>query len=195
MKRTVLMLMSLLFCLCFLSVTVYAEETSPTQEQIQEQLQDSGAEDLQSYLPEETVDQLSKIGISGVDLSSLSEVSAGTIFSTIAQMISEKIPAILTAFCATLAVLILTAFLNSMKLSLGEQPVGGVIHLVGMLCVVGIVLPPIITCIAEGAAIISGGAYFHNRIYIKLNKVGIIPGEDQSSLFRGLTRKKVWMTF
>ncbi len=160
MKRTVLMLMSLLFCLCFLSVTVYAEETSPTQEQIQEQLQDSGAEDLQSYLPEETVDQLSEIGISGVDLSSLSEISAGTIFSTIAQTISEKIPAILTAFCATLAVLILTAFLNSMKLSLGEQPVGGVIHLVGMLCVVGIVLPPIITCIVEGAAIISGGAYF-----------------------------------
>ena len=74
MKRTVLMLMSLLFCLCFLSVTVYAEETSPTQEHIQEQLQDSGAEDLQSYLPEETVDQLSEIGISGVDLSSLSEI-------------------------------------------------------------------------------------------------------------------------
>ena len=82
MKRTVLMLMSLLFCLCFLSVTVYAEETSPTQEQIQEQLQDSGAEDLQAYLPEEAVDQLSEIGISGVDLSSLphrhSQPSAGS---------------------------------------------------------------------------------------------------------------------
>lgn len=160
MKRLLVLFLCMMM-VCFCPITVYAEEAlTPTQEELEQQLEDSGALELPDRLPQETQESLSEIGVDGVDLEQLANISAGEIIANILRDFTEKLPSVLHAFFAILAVMLIAAFVNSMKLSLGEQPVGGVINLVSMLCMVGIVITPIVSCIAEASAVIGGGAYF-----------------------------------
>lgn len=150
-------------CLIFSAggTVVFAEESAAIdQDYLDQQLEDSGASALMDNLPDDTANALSELGVDSVDLEQISSVSATDIFTSILRSFTDKLPSVLNAFFAMIAILLLTALVNSMKLSLGEQPVGGVIHLVGMLCVVGVLLTPIVTCIAEAAAVISGGTAF-----------------------------------
>lgn len=163
MKRRWLIGLFLVICLLLgscCSGVVFAEEATPDADYLAEQLEKSGAADLPDRLPDDAAKSLSDIGVDGVNLEEISGVTAGDIFTGILRSFTDKLPSILQAFFGMLAVMLLTALVNSMKLSLGDQPVGGVINLVGMLCVVGILLTPVVTCIAEAAAVISGGAYF-----------------------------------
>ncbi|MDD5952891.1 MAG: stage III sporulation protein AE [Oscillospiraceae bacterium] len=160
-KRWIVLLFTVCCVFFWAAPTVYGEEASrPDSAVLEQQLEESGAKELPDRLPEETREGLSEIGVDSVDLEQVGAVDAGDILSSIVRSITEKLPSILTAFFSMIAVMLLLALVNSMKLSLGEQPVGGVIHLVGMLCVIGIVLTPVVTCITEAATVISGGAYF-----------------------------------
>lgn len=161
MKRwlcTGLLCVVLLFCG---SAIAYAEEAEfITEAQLQEQMEDSGALELPDRLPDDTREELSAIGVDGIDLDQLSKVSAATVITEILRNFTEKLPSILGVFFAMLAIMMIAAFVNSMKLSLGEQPAGGVINLVSILCIIGIVITPVISCIASAATVIGGGAYF-----------------------------------
>lgn len=155
-----LLLCGMLIVLCF-SPAVHAETTAGINSSyISEQLEKSGANDLPDRLPEEAAESLEEIGVNGIDIESIGNVSAGDILSGILNSFTAKIPTILNAFLSIIGIMMLSALVNSMKLSLGETPVGGVINLVGMLCVVGVVITPVVSCISEAASVIRGGAYF-----------------------------------
>ncbi len=161
MKRCILLTFFCFIILCISPVTVSAQEAyTPAEEELEEQLEDSGAQELPNRLPQETQEEFEELGIDGIDLEQLADVSAGDVITNLLRNFTGKLPSVLRVFFAMLAVILISAFVNSMKLSLGEQPVGGVINLVSMLCIVGVVIVPIVSCIAEAASVISGGAYF-----------------------------------
>ena len=159
-RLAVICLCCVLFLVCF-SQTVFAAERETIEPGfLSEQLEQSGANDLPNRLTDEAADALEEIGVEGVDLEQLEAVSAQDVIAAILKGITNRLPAILQSFFFIIAVMLLSALVNSMQLSLGEQPVGGVVNLVGMLCVVGVVITPVVSCIGEAAAVVSGGAYF-----------------------------------
>ena len=71
------------------AVPVSAAETDSTQSQddamfqeyYEQQAEDSGANDLPNYLPDDTKSQLDQMGISGVDWNSIQSIQPNSVFS------------------------------------------------------------------------------------------------------------------
>ena len=155
MKKLVCFFLILLFC----SVPVSALESSQD-EYYQQQLQDSGAADLPDSLPEETRELLDGMGAGSADWQSIQNLTPEIIFSQIGNVAQEKSAAPLRAALSVLAVMLLCALMNGMKLTFGDHPLGGVIGMVGTLCVCTVVIEPIVRCIGDAALIIKGAAGF-----------------------------------
>lgn len=140
--------------------TVHAEESLSFEEIYGQQAQESGADDLPDALPQETRNILDELGVGSTDWQSVNHLSAEGIFDQIRQIAGEKGNAPLRASFSVLAVMLLCALLNGMKLSFGDRPLGGVVGMAGTLCICTVVVTPIVSCIANAAAVIKGAAGF-----------------------------------
>ncbi len=76
-----------------------------------------------------------ELGIRGTDWQALTAITPESLFSEIGGMAEESAQGPLQAATSVIAVLLLCALCNGMKLSLGDKPLGGVIGMVGALCV------------------------------------------------------------
>ncbi len=130
------------------------------QEYYQQQAEDSGANDLPNHLPDETREQLDQMGISGVDWDSIQSIGAGSVFSQILKMLGESVQAPVKALLSLLGIMMLCALLNSMKINLGEKNMGGIMNLVGTLCVCMTVIAPIVQSIVRLTGVIQGASTF-----------------------------------
>ena len=95
----------ILCCLALIFVVfvipVSAAETDSTQSQddamfqeyYEQQAEDSGANDLPNYLPDDTKSQLDQMGISGVDWNSIQSIQPNSVFSQILKMLGEGVQA------------------------------------------------------------------------------------------------------
>lgn len=155
MKKLVCFFLVLLFC----CVPVFALEGSQD-EYYQQQFQDSGAADLPDALPDETRELLEGMGAGSADWQSIQNLTPEIIFSQIGNAAQEKSAAPLKAALSVLAVMLLCALMNGMKLTFGDRPLGGVIGMVGTLCVCTVVVGPIVQCIAGAASVVKGAAGF-----------------------------------
>lgn len=145
----------------FPDTVISAEERLPTAEDYyEEQFQKSGAGELSYSLPEETRESLGGLGVSSPDWQSIQNISAEGIFSQVASVFGEKGQAPLQAAFSVLAVMLLCAVINGMKLSFGDKPLGGAIGLVGVLCVCMAVIRPVVACISSAAQVVEGAAGF-----------------------------------
>ena len=161
--------------LCFLAlvfvvfvIPVSAAETDSTQSQddamfqeyYEQQAEDSGANDLPNYLPDDTKSQLDQMGVSGVDWNSIQSIQPNSVFSQILKMLGEGVQAPMKALLSLLGIMMLCALLNSMKINLGEKNMGGIMNLIGTLCICMVVITPIVQSIVKLTGVIQGASTF-----------------------------------
>ncbi len=159
MKKTACFLL-VAAALFFVAFPAAAQEVPGSGEYYEEQYRASGAGELPDSLPPDTRRLLDGLGVDGAD--------SGKILSVTPQGYFEKIVAIFTGqagnplrvFVSVTAVILLCALLNGMKLSFGEKPMGGVVDMVGTLCVCTIVVAPIVSCIADAAQMLTAASRF-----------------------------------
>lgn len=150
------------------AIPVSAAETDSTQSQddamfqeyYEQQAEDSGANDLPNYLPDDTKSQLDQMGISGVDWNSIQSIQPNSVFSQILKMLGEGVQAPMKALLSLLGIMMLCALLNSMKINLGEKNMGGIMNLIGTLCICMVVITPIVQSIVKLTGVIHGASTF-----------------------------------
>ncbi len=150
------------------AIPVSAAETDSTQSQddamfqeyYEQQAEDSGANDLPNYLPDDTKSQLDQMGISGVDWNSIQSIQPNSVFSQILKMLGEGVQAPMKALLSLLGIMMLCALLNSMKINLGEKNMGGIMNLIGTLCICMVVITPIVQSIVKLTGVIQGASTF-----------------------------------
>ena len=164
MKKTLFFL--LLFLVLF-TLPVHAEEqeddtssAASWQQYYDDQMEKSGANDLKDELPNDTKKMMENAGIYEADWQSLANLNPGNLFGTIFGVAKEKSPAPFAAIAQILAVILLCALIDGLKLSFSEGPLGGLMGVVGTLCICVILVSPIVNCIASAASVIQGAATF-----------------------------------
>lgn len=152
--------------LAFLTaVPAHAESTASVEsgvyaEYYGEQLKASGADKLKEELPAGTMDSLEDIGVTGTDINEIKSVTPQNFFEKAVNIFTDKFKSPFLVFCKVITVILLCALLNGMKLSFGEQPLGGVISMVGTLCICTVVVTPLVTCINDAANVLKGSSEF-----------------------------------
>ena len=170
MKRTGKSMMKKAVCMIlvfaaafFFRVPAFADTSSSSQDfsrYYQEQAEQSGANELEDKLPEDTQKILKDLGIDGTDWKSIPSVTPQNYFQKILSVFSGKAANPLRVLASVIAVIMLCALLNGLKLSFGEKAMGGVIGMVGTLCVCVLIVQPIVSCISDAADVLKVASTF-----------------------------------
>lgn len=147
----------------------------------EEQVKQSGAGDLPDSLSPETKKLLGDLGVEGTDWNSITSVTPQNYFQKILSVFSGQAGNPLRVLCGVLAVILLCALLNGMKLSFGEKPMGGVIGMVGTLCICSIVISPIVSCINDAADVLKAASGFLLACIPVLTAIMIAAGQPASA--------------
>ena len=157
MRKIVCFCLFIIFIFAF-SPPVFAAEKQ--EDYYNQQLKQSGAEDLPDHLPNDTRKALENLGVDGTNWKNITSITPENLFQQIISIIGGNTTEPLKAAVSVLAVMLLCALLNGLKLSFGERPMGGIIGMIGTLCVCTIVVQPIVYCIANAAEVIKAAAGF-----------------------------------
>lgn len=158
MKRVICFFCFLL--LFTLSARAENEYSDGTQRYYDEQLELSGAKELPESLPEKTRSTLERLGLNEIGWESYANLSASSVFEEMFSQAGEKALPPMKAALSILAVILLCALMEGMKLSFGERPLGGVINAVSALCICGILLPSLLSCIENAVGTVRGASAF-----------------------------------
>ena len=151
------------------------------EEYYEEQMKQSGAGDLPDSLSPETRKLLGDLGVEGADWNSITSVTPQNYFQKILSVFSGQAKNPLRVLSGVIAVILLCALLNGMKLSFGEKPMGGVIGMVGTLCICTIVVSPIVSCIADAADVLKVASGFLLACIPVLTGIMIAAGQPVSA--------------
>ena len=175
----------LVLLLFFLCSQVHAQAYDEADEQPQNvdeiynaQLKNSGAEELFDELPPQAQRDLEELGIESPDWKELNALSFGAIFSRIMQMFGENGQTPALAMAQVLALMLLCALTDGLKLSFGEKPLGGIMGIVGTLCICGVLVYPIVEAIEKSAQVIVTASGFM-LLYIPV-MVGVMIAAGQA---------------
>ena len=154
-----------LVCLLGFACPVQAAETGETGETFdqslyEEQMEESGAQDLWDSLPEETQELLEELGVEGVGWESLAAVEPQSFFEMLLGFFTGGLSQPLAAGASLLGIMLVCALMNGMKLSFGERQTGSVLGMVGTLCACAVIAPPVISCIQQASTLIEGAGGF-----------------------------------
>lgn len=154
-----------LVCLLGFACPVQAAETGEAGETFdqslyEEQMEESGAQDLWDSLPEETQELLEELGVEGVGWESLAAVEPQSFFEMLLGFFTGGLSQPLAAGASLLGIMLVCALMNGMKLSFGERQTGSVLGMVGTLCACAVIAPPVISCIQQASTLIEGAGGF-----------------------------------
>lgn len=154
-----------LVCLLGFAWPVQAAETGEAGETFdqslyEEQMEESGAQDLWDSLPEETQELLEELGVEGVGWESLAAVEPQSFFEMLLGFFTGGLSQPLAAGASLLGIMLVCALTNGMKLSFGERQTGSVLGMVGTLCACTVIAPPVISCIQQVSTLIEGAGGF-----------------------------------
>ncbi|QAT49665.1 stage III sporulation protein AE [Caproiciproducens sp. NJN-50] len=186
MKKAVCLIFALASVILFsCSVSAATSGSSLSQDAAerlyQDQLRQSGADDLPDSLSPETKKILTELGVNGTDWNSITSISPQNYFQKILQVFSGQARSPFKVLCGVIAVVLLCALLNGMKLSFGDKPMGGVIGMVGTLCVCTIVVAPIVSCIGDAADVLNAASGFLLACIPVLTGIMIAAGQPVSA--------------
>jgi len=186
MKKAVCLVFALAAMMLFShSVSAATNRSSSLQsaaEQIyQEQLRQSGAKELPDSLSPETKKILTELGVEGTDWNSITSISPQNYFQKILKVFSGQAKNPLKVLCGVIAVILLCALLNGVKLSFGDKPMGGIIGMVGTLCICTIVVGPIVSCIQDAADVLNAASGFLLACIPVLTGIMIAAGQPVSA--------------
>lgn len=94
------------------------------------------------------------------DWNTISSITPQNYFQRILDVFTGKAKNPLHILVSVIAVILLCALIDGLKLSFGEKPLGGVMEMVGTLCICTIVVKPIVVCISDAAQVIKASADF-----------------------------------
>ncbi|WP_312693352.1 stage III sporulation protein AE [Caproiciproducens sp.] len=178
MKKIVCLFVFVILVLAF-PISVHA--ASKQDDYYTTQLKESGAADLADKLPNDTRKALENLGIEDTNWKNITSITPNTMFQQILSVVAGKTGGPLRAAVSVIAVMLLCALLNGMKLSFGEKTLGGVIGMVSTLCVSVIVVSPIVSCIANAAAVIKTAAGFLLACVPVLAGIMIVAGQPAAA--------------
>lgn len=185
MKKTVCLILAAAAAVLLFAHPVFAASNSSFQEEAsnfyEEQLRQSGAADLPDSLSPETRKILSDLGVGGTNWNSIVSVTPQNYFQKILSIFSGQAKNPLKVLAGITAVILLCALLNGMKLSFGEKPVGGVIGMVGTLCVCSIMIAPIVSCIQDADDVLKAASGFLLACIPVLTGIMIAAGQSVSA--------------
>lgn len=159
---TALFLLFIIFLCCSPSCCAAdaALSSSNTQNYYAEQFQKSGADHLPDKLPEETKQQLSRMGVDTGNFQSIGNLTPKAFFSAIFGIAGMEGEGPLKAAGMCLGVILLCALINSMKLSFGNRPLGGVAGVIAALCICIGIIEPIVEVLVRAASVIKTACGF-----------------------------------
>ena len=147
-----------IFLIIFISCTAKASKN--IEEVYKEQFDLSGANKLMSFLPNDTIKSIKKIGIKENSLKSISSISIPQIFDEVIKTIKEKSALPIKAVSSTLAVILLCAIVDSIDLSLGNTKMSEIMAAIGAICICTCIIEPIVNFILSTSGIIKAGSDF-----------------------------------
>lgn len=153
-------LVLLLLVCCLSAAAEDAAEKSDRQTYYNSQVESSGANQLPGKLPTETRSALSGMGIQGDDFQSIGQLTPQRFFQTVFGLAGTEGKGPLKAAAASIAVMLLCAMIDAMKLTFGERPLGGVVSIVGTLCVSVVIVQPIVEVLMRAAGVIRSACIF-----------------------------------
>lgn len=182
MKKTgaAVLILLLIFLCSQIHVQAYEADEQPqnVDEIYDEQLKNSGAEELFDELPPQAQRNLEELGVESPDWRELNALSFGAVFSQIMQMLGENGQTPALAMAQVLALMLLCALADGLKLSFGEKPLGGIIGIVSTLCICGVLVYPIVEAIEKSAQVIVTASGFM-LLYIPV-MVGVMIAAGQA---------------
>ena len=184
-KKALCLFGAVVALVCF-SAPVSAAETSAGQsgmidDYYNQQFEESGAADLPDALPEETRQQLEDLGVGDANWMDIQNITPQGFLGVIVSIAGESSIQPLKSAVSVIAVMLLCALLNGMRLSFGERTMGNVIGMVGTLCVCTIIISPVVSCIQNAAFVIKAAAGFLLACIPVLTGIMIAAGQTVSA--------------
>lgn len=139
-------------------------EASPAQDDIgdifNDQLNLSGADNLKDSLPKETEKYMKDIGFEDIDIKAISNLSPERIFAEVYKIAKQNSPIIFRSISTVFAVILLSAIVNGLKLSIGNSSLTNVVEIIGVLCICLAIVNPIVSTINSAGDVIKGSSKF-----------------------------------
>ncbi len=150
-RKVVVFIVTLIVLLINSCISTYAHDISELEKSV---------DDLKSSLSKEVQDDLDSLGASASDISSMSEISFDSVMSLIFSKLSNESKGPLSSSAIVIAVLIITALMDSYKDALKQSSMNEVINVVSTLCITTAIVLPVIDLISDCIATVTDAADF-----------------------------------
>ncbi len=186
MTKKIFCFLFLLAAALFFRAPIFAASVSTStdtsvQQYYKEQYENSGAAQLPNKLPEDTKKILHELGVDSADQDSIKAVTPQNYFQKIISVFTGKLGNPLRVFASAISVVLLCALLEGLKLSFGEKPLGGVVRMVGTLCVCTLFIQPIVSCISDAADVLKAASTFLLACVPVLSGIMVAAGQSASA--------------
>lgn len=153
-----------LICLFMFSGVAWAEELpdESTDQNLQGQLEASGADELAQQVPDQTKEILSQLELQDLDYRLLLSLTPGQIWQVCKAVFSKMVRAPLLLLGTLVAVILLCAAMDALKIGFNAKGLEKMFNGVAVLCLITVVLEPVTGCIQKASQAILQGSMFMN---------------------------------
>ncbi len=138
----------------------------------------SSADKLEKELPKESKKSLERMGVDSKNIKGVLDLTPGKIFNEFMLILREQSPIPIRSISIAVAIMILCALVESMKLSIDQKPLSGIIGVISTFCICTSITFPIVDTINNAATVIKYSANFM-LVYIPV-MVGIMVASGQA---------------
>lgn len=181
MKRIILISVLFLVSLFYFSIPIYSYDDNIFEDVYKEQMEISGADDLEKGVPKETKESLNNIGITGVNWNDISNISSDKVFVELLNIAKKKSYKPITSVSIIVSIILLCALFDGMKTSFGSKPLSDVLGVVSTLCICGCIVAPIVECISSLSSVIQNLSNFMLLYVPVLTGIMISSGQTLSA--------------
>ena len=175
-----------LLCLCLLMPpglwASAGEDAASAAEQIDKQLEASGAKELFDDVPEEAKDRLEKSGIDDVDPDAILGMGIGDFFSNLWETVKSELLTPVKLLATLMAIILLCALLSAFRTTMEQRGVTKVFSVVSSLCICGVMVAPVSDCILRCAQLIEDCSNFILSFIPVFTTAMTVSGKPASSL-------------
>ena len=144
-----------LLCLLLLCMPVSAvsgsdaSEESVLQEQFEEQLEASGADELIENAPEQVKESLYDLGLDTISFQKILSLSPKEFIPYYIDQVQTVIARPVKLLAIVVGIIVLCALMNALKQSMAKDKLKEVFQVVSILCICAAVITPVIDCISK----------------------------------------------
>lgn len=150
----------MLLVFVLLTIPCYAVDTNLPDDQLQEQFESSGANELYDKTPDEAKEILDNLGVDKIDYKTLLTLSPTDFFKALWQILLTQLRKPLVILASITGVAVLCSLVEGLNVSIGQRSLDTVFNVVAILCICTAVVNPIVECIRSAAAAIQSCADF-----------------------------------